>query len=557
MESIKKALQEILFFRKITIFLFLLLAISPIIADIILNNKGFIYSLAMLVSGLSLLIFCFSILNTLFSFRVSAYILGIFVNISVPVELVHLFIFKDYITRQGIIAIFQTNINEGLAFLRGYEWFAILWLGLFVFFMISFIKLPVQKFPLNFKNILVLSSLLIFFAVFKLIQIKVSIDSSGKNISYFVKKEIVKKYPFNILYRSYEIQVNNKSIKKHLKYVHNFTFNGNSTSDFDEVQIYVLIIGESARASNYQLLGYEKETTPNLMKMQNIIVFPDFYANANVTNAAIPLLVTRATPEDYNLSYKEKSIVSLFKEAGFTTYWICNQEIFKGYYAQNYKQEIDNFYYKSGADNDEIVLEVLDEILSDKETNKKFIVINLFGNHYGINSTPEKFRLFTPNLDDRKLVSRSLKYREFFINSYDNSVLFQDFILSEIINQINVLNSVSYVYFTSDHGESLFDEPDFFYGHGAEKLTKEQVHIPAFIWYSRLFEHYNDKMINNLKMNSNKRLSNDNTFYTLAQLASIGFDMHNGNLSIADSSFKENEQRSALINYTVKISEFD
>ncbi|MCL2072942.1 MAG: phosphoethanolamine transferase [Marinilabiliaceae bacterium] len=553
--------------NRIIIISFLILALSPIIAEIILNYHGFIYSCAFLISRGALLLFLFILLSIIFNSRVSAYILGVLVFLTIPVELVHLFMFKEFVTRQGMIAIIQTNINEGLSFLRGYEWFAILYLIVTILYFVFFKKLSLNfsffkslNIKLNPKiiNIFVLLSLIIVTTIFLYIQIKVSTDTStGKTTGFFVRKEVVKKYPFNMPFRSYEMLAYNKLQKKYQQLIKDFQFNAKQTNDFDEEQIYVLVIGESARAGNYQLFGYERETTPLLMNIQNIIAFSDFYANSNTTNSAIPILLTRALSTDFELSNKEKSIVTLFKEAGFETYWICNQEIFKGYSADRFLQEVDNFYFKVGEGTDEVVLQVLDDILKNNDSKKKFIVINLFGNHYGLNFTPEKYHLFSPNLEGNKIVNRSVKNRELFINSYNNSVLFQDFILSEIINRVNSNNAISYVYFTSDHGESLFDEPDFFYGHGSSKITIEQIYIPAFVWYSTLYEKYNINMINNLNTNRDKKFSNDNTFYTLSQLSSINFDNFNAHYSIADSLFQEPAKRYAVIDYVVVPAEFD
>lgn len=529
----------------------------PIVAYLVVINDSFIYSFVYLFARVFLLIFVFLLLNSVFCFRTTAYIMCFTIFLTVPIEFIHIIFFNSYITQAGLKSMLNTNVNEGIGFLRGYEWLAILFLGLFIFYILSFWKLPKrEKFKLlNRKNLIFLSLTNFSSIFFFFIQVKITKNDyeSGKKLTgtpvvfstkYFIRMDITKMYPFNILYRSYEIFVNNNSLKSYKKNVEKFTFNGYQTSYFEEEQIYVLIIGESARASNYQIFGYNRENNPILMNMNNLIIFPDFYSTANLTTYAVPLIITRATAQNFDITFKEKSIITLFKEAGFQTYWICNQEIFEGLGAKKYKYEIENFYYTQGYD--ESVIPIIDEIIKNKENKKKFIVVNLLGNHYGVSVVPEKFHLYVPNIDVKKLVNRIAKNRELFINSYDNSVLYQDYVLSEIINLINSSNSISYVYFSSDHGESLFDEPDFFYGHGASKITKEQIHIPVFLWYSPLFEKYNGEIIRNTQINKNKKLSHDFTFYTLAQLASINFDKFDANMSFADSTFISPEIRYVL-----------
>jgi glucan phosphoethanolaminetransferase (alkaline phosphatase superfamily) len=268
-------------------------------------------------------------------------------------------------------------------------------------------------------------------------------------------------------------------------------------------------------------------------------------------------MITRATANDFNVSLKEKSLVTLFKEAGFSTHWICNQEIFKGYGADKYLEEIDNFHYTCGSGNDEVVLPVLKGILDNDSSNKQFIVLNLFGNHYGVDSHPDEYNFFSPNLENSKVGSRSIESRELFINSYDNSVLYQDFVISKVIQLIQAKEAVSFVFFSSDHGESLFDEPDFFYGHGSAKPTKEQVHVPAFVWYSSLYKKYNDNVVSNLHQNKNKKLSSDNLFYTVSNLGLLSYPLYADSMSIADSNFLEPDTRFAIIDRTPVPVSFD
>jgi len=550
-------------YQKVVIILFFLTLLSPALVYLVYNNNSFLYSLSYFVARVFLISVFFLLINAIFGFRLSAYILLFTIFIAVPVELMNILYFGEHISRLGIEAMFHTNINEGLGFIRGYEWFAVLIAGMFIFYIFSFWKLPKKKkFNLfSLKNVLFLLSFVIICFIFYSITINIKKDEFsylGKKTSSIVREEVFKKFPLNILFRGYQIYTYKKSISDYLNKVENFFYNSYQTSDFEEEQIYVLVIGESARVSNYQLFGYERETNPKLVEIENLIVFPDFYATSNATNLAIPLVITRAVSTDFKISLREKSIVSLFKEAGFMTYWVCNQDIFKGYGANKYKYEAENFYNKVGKGYDEVVLPVIEEIISDKKHKKKFIVVNLYGNHYGINDSPKNNNHFLPCLNDNKLVRRSAKNRELFINSYDNSVLYQDFVISEIINLVNSSNTVSFVYFSSDHGESLFDEPDFFYGHGASKITKEQLHIPVFFWYSSLFEQYNADKINNLQLNRNKKLSHDNTFYTLSQLSSIDFEKFNAQMSFADSSFICSEIRYVSIDEKSYISvEFD
>ena len=49
-----------------------------------------------------------------------------------------------------------------------------------------------------------------------------------------------------------------------------FTFGAQATHDKDEAEIYVLVVGETARACNFGLYGYERNTTPLLDKNRRL-----------------------------------------------------------------------------------------------------------------------------------------------------------------------------------------------------------------------------------------------------------------------------------------------
>lgn len=544
--------------KRILLSVFFLFSLSPIIVDIIFNANDFWGSFLYLISRVSLFLLGYLLLNIVFNFRLAVYFVSLFVFIMLPVELVHLLIFKDFITRQGALALLQTNTSEGFAFLRGLEWLVLLLILCMVFFLFEFRKLPKKRVSVSKPGVWIAVVMLSFVTVLTMFgQAKIGEDTSGKSAIYYAKREVVKKYPINLIYRGYECYIYDKDIQKYKDQVSSFLFHSEQTKEIPEKQVYVLIIGESARAKNYELCGYSRNTNPNLSKLENLVVFSDYFSTANATTMAIPLMVTRATADDFSISLKEKSLVTLFKEAGFSTHWICNQEIFNGYGADRYLDEIENFYFTCGKGYDEVVLPVLQDILDNDSGEKQFVVINLFGNHYGMSSQPDEYNLFSPNLEETKVVSRSSENVELFINSYDNSVLYQDFVLFKIIQLVEAKDAVSFVFFSSDHGESLFDAPDFFYGHGSSKLTREQVHVPAFLWYSSLYKAYNEEAVSNLYSNRNKRLSADNLFYTVSNLGSISYPSYADSLSFADFNFIEPQTRVAIIDRLPVAVSFD
>ena len=90
-------------------------------------------------------------------------------------------------------------------------------------------------------------------------------------------------------------------------------------------EVYIVAIGESLRHDNLSLNGvYPRPTTPQLESMDNLILFDNYYSQACLTMYSVPMLITRATPQNYDLNFMERSIIEPFRECGFKTFTIVS-----------------------------------------------------------------------------------------------------------------------------------------------------------------------------------------------------------------------------------------
>lgn len=80
-----------------------------------------------------------------------------------------------------------------------------------------------------------------------------------------------------------------------------------------------MVIGETSRALNWQLYGYERETNPLLSRQTGLIAFPKVLTESNTTHKSVPMLMSGATACNYDSIYHQKGIITAFKEAGFRT----------------------------------------------------------------------------------------------------------------------------------------------------------------------------------------------------------------------------------------------
>ncbi|HOJ29441.1 MAG TPA: sulfatase-like hydrolase/transferase, partial [Spirochaetota bacterium] len=94
----------------------------------------------------------------------------------------------------------------------------------------------------------------------------------------------------------------------------------------------IFIIGEAARADHFSINGYPRKTSPNIEKLQ-VVSLPNIDSIHGVTNKVVPLMMTRATKENEEITYQETSFVSIFNKHGFTTAWISNQDVIDNSYS--------------------------------------------------------------------------------------------------------------------------------------------------------------------------------------------------------------------------------
>lgn len=98
-----------------------------------------------------------------------------------------------------------------------------------------------------------------------------------------------------------------------------FTFHAQATHPEEKKEVYVMVVGETSRALNWQLYGYERETNPLLVQQSGLVAFPKVLTESNTTHKSVPMLLSDVTACSYDSIYHRKGIITAFKEAGFRT----------------------------------------------------------------------------------------------------------------------------------------------------------------------------------------------------------------------------------------------
>ena len=252
----------------------------------------------------------------------------------------------------------------------------------------------------------------------------------------------------------------------------------------DKPLLIVLVVGETVRAADWGLNGYERNTTPEL-KRRGVINFTDVTACGTSTDVSLPCMFSRVGRKDYDRDriLAEESVLSVIDRAGVTVRWVDNQSGCKG--ACTNAMEIPVVKNAedcpSGTCWDKAMLGNIDEALRT-ETKRELLVLHSMGNHGPAywRRTPPAFRPFGEGcLRDDLGECRP----EDVVVSYDNAVAYADQFLAAAIDKLSAVKDRDTVLlYVSDHGESLGEKGLWL--HGAPYWTdlSEQTKVPMILW---------------------------------------------------------------------------
>ncbi|RIA10423.1 heptose-I-phosphate ethanolaminephosphotransferase [Flavobacteriaceae bacterium MAR_2010_72] len=316
---------------------------------------------------------------------------------------------------------------------------------------------------------------------------------------------------------------------------HNDTLNKN--------ELYVIVIGESTNRKHFSLNhNYYRETTPQLNEIKNeLYVFNQVISSHTYTLGALPKALTLGNYEYPEGKYKG-SIVQLFNQANFKTYWISNQkpigmmdtQITKIGMGAHKSFFLNANHAKESTPYDNLVLSTMDDVLHE-EGNKKVVFLHILGTHLNYrNRFPKKDEYFK----DKPKTQFKTEIAYNTINDYDNAVRYQDKILRQIIEKVKVIPSFSsYVLYFSDHGQEVYDDINFS-GHTIdEQITRNMYEVPMFVWLSNKY-----CLKTSLDFRVNSKYMTDDLFHAIADLSNISSNETDSTRSIFNVAFKERKR---------------
>lgn len=363
----------------------------------------------------------------------------------------------------------------------------------------------------------------------------------------FEPEEFAKTWPFGLYVRGVDFYIDRKYLTELSTRNRNFKFSAKQASgDPKQPEIVLVVIGESSRYDHWGLHGYERNTTPLLAKEQNLVSLADMITPVSATRLSVPIILSRKPAiQSLKDGFNEKSFLTAYKEAGFKTWWLSNQ-ISVGHFdtpVSVFAKEADVVQFMNlggftdDSNHDQVLLEPLDTALADPAP-KKLIVLHTLGNHWNYSHRhPKSFDKWQPSLFGvNKPVYTDLKIKPALNNSYDNSILYTDWFLSQSIAALKKTNQLTSMLYISDHGQTLYDGSCnlAFHGHN----TQFEFHIPALIWYSDAYQQRYPEKIAQLQKRRKARLATENVFHSVLDMADIRYPDERLEWSIFHPKFK-------------------
>lgn len=353
-------------------------------------------------------------------------------------------------------------------------------------------------------------------------------------------------YPVNVCYNLYLAFERNAASENYREASRDFKFDARSEHSATAPEVYVMVVGETARAHNFSLYGYPRNTNPLLFKTPGIKAFPNVTTQSNTTHKSVPMLLSAASAEDFERLFHEKGILAAFKEAGFHTVFISNQLPNHSFIDFLGEQADEHYFLKKedasqGNHYDEDLLQKLDEILplADASSSahyhyryrKLFVVLHSYGSHFNYQERyPRSFAYFKP---DSRSEAKPENRRD-LLNAYDNTIRYTDYILHGIIERLQKWEGVqtktdgvydqptSAMLYTSDHGENIFDDERCLFLHAAPKASDYELHVPFIIWTSAGFSKQYPDILKALGENRSKQVQSSlSAFHTMLGIGGI------------------------------------
>lgn len=309
--------------------------------------------------------------------------------------------------------------------------------------------------------------------------------------------------------------------------------------------LLLLVVGETARASNFGLNGYARPTTPALARWQaeeGLVNFGQVQSCGTNTQVSVPCLfspLTRAQGGDR--AAEHENLLDVLQRAGLAVLWIDNQAGCKGVCARVPHASTLDLRSPGLCDGgecfDEIMLQGLDERVAALDPQRRargvVLVMHQMGSHgpaYFKRAPPDR-KPFVPECASNTLSDCAPGE---LVNAYDNTIAYTDHFLDAALQWLKRRATTGAgdtgLIYVSDHGESLGESGLYLHGMAWAIAPREQTHVPMVAWFSEGLRERMGLRNDCLRSRASEPISHDHFFHTVIGLMDIATRVYDRSL---------------------------
>lgn len=289
----------------------------------------------------------------------------------------------------------------------------------------------------------------------------------------------------------------------------------------------IVVLGETSRAENFSLGGYDRETNPRL-KQDDVVYFPKTTSCGTATAVSVPCMFSNMPRAHYDeeLAHHQEGVLDILQRAGVQVLWNDNDGGCKGACDRVPHQNVTNLNLSGecidGECYDDVLFHNLDSYIDNLQQDG-IIVLHTIGSHGPTyyNRYPAEFKKFTPTCDTNEIQSCT---QQQLTNTYDNTILYVDYVVDKTIKLLQSKQdrfTTSLVYL-SDHGESLGEDGVYLHGLPYSIAPDTQKHVPMLLWLSPDYQQRYGVSSQCLQQQAKTNdYSQDNLFSTLLGLLGV------------------------------------
>lgn len=288
----------------------------------------------------------------------------------------------------------------------------------------------------------------------------------------------------------------------------------------------IVVVGETARAANFSLNGYARQTNPELAS-RHVLSFPDVSACGTSTAVSVPCMFLDVGRNgfDGSLALRREGLLDVLQHAGIKVLWRDNNSGCKGVCDRVPHEDLSNLGIPGLCDGGECYDEVLLHGLQNRIDRLKgdaVFVLHMHGSHGPayFKRYPQAFEHFNPVCATVQLDQCE---RQAIVNAYDNSLRYTDHVLSRTIDILrnNAERFDTAMLYVSDHGESLGENGLYLHGIPYALAPSEQIKVPMLLWLSEGWEKRTDMDMACLEARQREPLSHDNLYHSVLGLMRV------------------------------------